>query len=73
VGQVVHDQSTGESDVSSELTSQEAHSVDPIRSQGYWSDVDSYYTQPPKLLSIENVAGTAPELSHFFKLFFAAA
>ncbi|GAA5965165.1 hypothetical protein JCM3765_002863 [Sporobolomyces pararoseus] len=44
-----------------------------IKAQGYWSDVDNYYTQPPKILSIENVAGTSPELSHFFKLFFAAA
>ncbi|GAA6010428.1 hypothetical protein JCM11491_006933 [Sporobolomyces phaffii] len=43
------------------------------KAQGYWNDVDAYYTQPPPLLSIENVAGTAGELSHFFKLFFAAA
>ncbi|GAA5935999.1 uncharacterized protein JCM15063_002677 [Sporobolomyces koalae] len=43
------------------------------KAQGYWSDVDSYYTQPPRLLSIENVAGTEGELSHYFKMFFAAA
>ncbi|GAA5914299.1 uncharacterized protein JCM6883_001804 [Sporobolomyces salmoneus] len=44
-----------------------------IKAQGYWSDVDEYYTRPPKLLSIENVAGTPDELSHYFKVLFAAA
>jgi len=44
-----------------------------VLSQGYWSDVDEYYTRPPPIISIEHPAGTGSEVTHYFKLLFAAA
>lgn len=39
--------------------------------QGYWGDVDQYYTQPPSLISIESLSATENEATQLFKLLLA--
>ncbi|GAA5884845.1 hypothetical protein JCM16303_007298 [Sporobolomyces ruberrimus] len=41
------------------------------KAEGYWSDVDQYYTKPPSLISIESVSATDAEATQLFKLLLA--
>ncbi|GAA5981413.1 hypothetical protein JCM5350_004054 [Sporobolomyces pararoseus] len=41
------------------------------KAEGYWGDVDQYYTQPPSLISIESLSATENEATQLFKLLLA--
>lgn len=40
---------------------------------GFGSDVESYYSNPPKILKIQDAYGTAKEVVHKMAVLFAAA
>ncbi|GAA6031693.1 hypothetical protein JCM8097_001937 [Rhodosporidiobolus ruineniae] len=43
------------------------------KEEGFWSDLDGYYTQPPPLLSIEHLSASQDDLKQLFRILVAAA
>lgn len=41
--------------------------------QGFWTDLDGYYSLPPQLLSIDELAGTKDDLAQLFRILLALA
>ncbi|GAA5981414.1 hypothetical protein JCM5350_004055 [Sporobolomyces pararoseus] len=43
------------------------------KSEGFWNDVDNYYSQPPRLVSIEHISASESQITQLFKVVLAAA
>ncbi|GAA5901629.1 hypothetical protein JCM6882_006028 [Rhodosporidiobolus microsporus] len=43
------------------------------KAQGFWSDVESYWTSPPPLLSVGHLSGSQDDLLQLFKILLVAA
>ncbi|GAA6012900.1 hypothetical protein JCM10207_008370 [Rhodosporidiobolus poonsookiae] len=43
------------------------------KAQGFWSDVDGYYTRPPPLLTIDHLSGSEDDLLQLVKILLVAA
>ncbi|GAA5834791.1 hypothetical protein JCM11251_003663 [Rhodosporidiobolus azoricus] len=43
------------------------------KAQGFWSDVESYYTSPPPLLTIDHLSGPQGDLLQLFKILLTAS
>ncbi|GAA5898452.1 hypothetical protein JCM5296_000436 [Sporobolomyces johnsonii] len=43
------------------------------KTEGFWTDLDGYYSQPPPLVSLEFLSGTRAEIEQLFRLLLAAA
>ncbi|GJN87480.1 hypothetical protein Rhopal_000429-T1 [Rhodotorula paludigena] len=41
--------------------------------EGFWSDVDAYYSRPPTLISVDVLSGTQADLAQLFRILLAAA
>ncbi|BGP31664.1 hypothetical protein JCM10296v2_003438 [Rhodotorula toruloides] len=43
------------------------------KAQGFWGDVDGYYTQPPPLLTVDHLSGTTEDVGQLMKILLTAA
>jgi len=43
------------------------------RRQGFWTDLDGYYSSPPQLLSVDQLAGPREDLAQLFRILIALA
>lgn len=43
------------------------------RTQGFWSDVSGYYSQPPPLLTVDHLSGERDDVEQLFKILLMAA
>ena len=43
------------------------------RRQGFWTDLDAYYSSPPQLLSVDQLAGPREDLAQLFRILIALA
>jgi len=72
VGQAVHRENRGKRIIfgflETKLTLAESASK-----QGFWSDLDNYYTSPHRLISIEHLSATEAQLTQLFKVVLASA
>lgn len=41
--------------------------------QGFWSDVEHYYTEPPPLLTVDHLSGDRDDVEQLFKVLLTAA
>ncbi|GAA5969901.1 hypothetical protein JCM11641_008079 [Rhodosporidiobolus odoratus] len=43
------------------------------KTEGFWNDLDSYYSRPPPLLSIDHLSATQSDLQQLFRILLTAA
>lgn len=43
------------------------------KTQGYWQNVDSYYTSPLKVLSVNHLSGTQQQVTKAIQILLAVA
>ncbi|GAA5914301.1 uncharacterized protein JCM6883_001805 [Sporobolomyces salmoneus] len=43
------------------------------KSEGFWNDLDDYYSQPPRLISVDHLSASDAQITQLFKLVLAAA
>ncbi|GAA5924637.1 hypothetical protein JCM3775_005430 [Rhodotorula graminis] len=43
------------------------------KAQGFWSDVERYYTEPPPLLTVDHLSGDRDDVEQLFKILLTAA
>ncbi|BGP47753.1 hypothetical protein JCM10450v2_003618 [Rhodotorula kratochvilovae] len=43
------------------------------KTQGFWSDIDGYYSNPPPLLTVDHLSGSQDDVEQLFKILLTAA
>ncbi|GAA5855412.1 hypothetical protein JCM8547_007816 [Rhodosporidiobolus lusitaniae] len=43
------------------------------KEEGFWSDLDDYYSEPPRLMSIDHLSATQSDLKQLFRILITAA
>ncbi|GAA6050270.1 hypothetical protein JCM3770_002763 [Rhodotorula araucariae] len=43
------------------------------KTQGFWGDIDGYYSEPPPLLTVDHLSGSQDDLQQLFKILLTAA